>query len=164
MSETTKPNGTSNGNLIHEIAMTLFSAAVASRQVRGREQKLAIDSYRNAETLLAVRKRYEAGELKVAPETETGPKLADVFCPNQNRNAPENLVAKSWTDKRSGQRVPGDLVKVRRVHTWLLAHPADDYEEIDEMVTEFGRDFPELSWDFDSIMRARRIFPNYVSA
>lgn len=144
---------------LDELAFRIYTESVARTSGRRGGDKLAMDSFRKAESFLAVRDKVRSGELKTS--SSDGPQLADCCAPNLPRNHPHNMVAAHYTDRKSGQSIPGDLAKVSRVAKWLAVNPTPESDP-DELVQRLRSQFPELTWDLPTINVARAVFPAYA--
>ena len=144
---------------LDDLAFQIFSQSVASHAAKRGGEREAIESYRKAESFLAIRRRVKSGELK--PKEPDGPQLADCCAPNLPRTHPHNLVARQFTDRKTGAVIAGDIARVNRIKQWLDRNPTPETNP-DELVHRLGREFPDLNWTLVEINTARAIFPAYA--
>lgn len=135
---------------LDDLAFKIYAERVAAHPTRRSGETEAIDSYRQAEAFIAVRRRVKAGELKTTPVT--GPQLADCWCPNIPRTHPYNLVSQQQ----------GDLSKVNRIKRFLDVNPTPENDPA-PLVAKVNREFGDLNWDLPTINLARTIFPSFTS-
>ena len=122
---------------LDELAFRIYSEMVAKQPANIAAERLALASYRKAESFLSVRGRVRSGELEATEPT--GPQLADCSAPNLKKTHPHNLVSQRF----------GDLKRVEQIKAWLDKNPT-------------AETYPELDWDVPTTNVARTIFPAYV--
>lgn len=145
-----KPAVTGNGtDELDDLAFRIYAERLAAHPSRRSGEAEAIDSYRQAEVFLGVRRRIKAGELKPAPAGAAS-LLADCWAPNLPRTHPYNLVSQQQ----------GDLTKVSRIKRFLDANPTPENDPA-PLIVKINRDFADLNlnWDLPTINLARAILP-----
>lgn len=154
----TNPASPSDNSERDALAFQIFCQAHASRALRRDGEREAIESFRKADAFLAVKKKMASGELKV--NKPDGPQLAECCLPNQDANHPLNLVAKMYTNRKTGASRPGDLNKVAAIKKWLDRNPTPEGNP-EELVNRLNAEFSNLNWDLPTINVARAVFPSY---
>jgi hypothetical protein len=140
-----------------DLAFQIFSKRATSTRRTGEREALA--AYAQADAFLSAREKIKTGKVKQIEEVQT---MADCSAPNLPRTHPLNLIAQTYTDRRTGKQYPGDLAKVKQIKAWLdkTLTPNVNPEELAERL---AADFPELRWDLPTINVARAVLPHYAT-
>jgi hypothetical protein len=140
-----------------DLAFQIFSQRATSTRRTGERE--ALQAYAQADAFLSARERMKSGTLKTVDKS---PLMADCSAPNLPRTHPLNLIAQTYTDRRTGKQYPGDLAKAKAIVAWLSKNMTPNVNP-EELAEKMASDFPDLRWDLPTINVARAVLPAYAN-
>ncbi len=155
MAKTQEPTATHAR--LEEVALTIFSASLATGVHRTQLSVAASRAFEGATMFLAMSEEIEAGIRPAVMEEPKGPRPQDCCAPNLPKNHPINLIAAKHT-RRNGDTAGGDLKLVAKIYNRIkdidLTTKEDDFRIED---SELG-----INWDKPIIATAQHLFPNFI--